>query len=209
MQLTPASYAVSALVRMVGEGRLALPEFQRPYVWPPSETAELLRAVARQWPVGTFLLLLLDRKPQFQLKRLEGAPPLRTAELMILDGQQRMTSLYRALTDRADETYYVRLRDDDDLRFEKRARWVSKYPGPREAAADGVISVPDIWSDRKFADWVAFVTPARLQKQYWDTREQLIPGLTDYDIPSVVLPVKVSFLPSQRSLRTSIVVGGR
>src|SRR5690242_15087797 len=88
MKLEQASYRVSDLIDLVNRGKLALPEFQRPYVWPPSEIAELLRAVTRKWPVGTFLLLRLPRRRLFQLKPLEGAPALKGPELMILDGQQ-------------------------------------------------------------------------------------------------------------------------
>src|SRR5688500_7414529 len=76
LKLSQSPYAISDLVDLVRRGKLALPEFQRPYVWPPPEVAELLRAVARKWPVGTFLLLRLERRPLFELKPLAGAPPL-------------------------------------------------------------------------------------------------------------------------------------
>src|SRR5262249_25570700 len=152
---------------------LALPEFQRPYVWPPTEIAELLRTVARQWPMGSFLLLRLQAKPLFELRPLEGSPALRKPNLMILDGQQRMTALYRALTDKAEEVYYVlidqviaeRRFDDEHLRYEKKTRFVTRFPGPREQAASGLVPVATVFSDRSFAEWTTFIDPPSRQKK--------------------------------------------
>src|SRR4051794_26964989 len=98
---------VSDLLDSVDKGDLALPEFQRRFLWRPPAVADLLRTVARRWPCGTFLLLAVEDKPDFAFKSLEGAPKAKKPRVLILDGQQRSTALYQALTEKAEETYYV------------------------------------------------------------------------------------------------------
>src|SRR5688500_3426599 len=130
MKLSPDSYSVIELIRLANQGKIALPEFQRPYEWPPGEILELLRTIARNWPAGSFLILELESSSKFEARPLEGARALKKPDLMILDGQQRMTALFQTLTDRAPETYYVELGevvsngglDDDNIKYEKRSR---------------------------------------------------------------------------------------
>src|SRR4051794_19461247 len=105
MKLSPEIRSVDDLVSQVEEGRLALPEFQRRFVWGPPALVDLLVSVARRWPTGSFLFL--DGPQDFAAKQLEEAPPLTSADELILDGQQRITALYQALGDRADEVYFV------------------------------------------------------------------------------------------------------
>ena len=87
-------------------GDLGLPDFQRSFIWTPSDVVELLRTVARVWPCGTFLL---QEGPQpFACKPITGAPALKAEpKLLVLDGQQRITALYNAVREKGKETYYV------------------------------------------------------------------------------------------------------
>src|SRR4051794_34590781 len=116
MKLSPEIRSVQDLVASVEDGRLALPEFQRRFVWGPPAVVDLLVSVAKRWPTGSFLFL--DGPQDFAAKSLDEAPPLTSADELILDGQQRMTALYQALGDRADEIYVVNFRslvDADEL----------------------------------------------------------------------------------------------
>jgi hypothetical protein len=76
VQLTPENFKVSRLLKEIDDGLIALPEFQRDFVWKPPLVADMLRTLLRQWPPGTFLLLLVDGDPEFAIKSLAEAPPL-------------------------------------------------------------------------------------------------------------------------------------
>lgn len=85
------------LLRHADEGRLQLPEFQRNYVWGDDDVRSLIASVAKGFPVGALLTLASGGQMNFQPRLLEGVPhkDVQPDELL-LDGQQRMTSLYQA-----------------------------------------------------------------------------------------------------------------
>jgi hypothetical protein len=194
VKLSTDSYSVAELIRLANAGKIALPEFQRPYEWPPGEILELLRTVARNWPAGSFLLLELEARSHFETRELEGARALRKPDLMILDGQQRMTALFQTLTDRAPEIYYVELSevvannglDDDNIKYENRARFQSRFKNMKEQAAAGIAPVYVIFDDEKFSEWVSFLSKADGRKA-WAARKNYLSGLTDYHMPAVKL----------------------
>lgn len=107
LQHTSRYFTILELLRLVDRGRLALPDFQRQFVWEPSNVVELLDSVINGWPIGS--LLLLEGPQPFRVRPIEGAPsPVNgEAELYLLDGQQRITSIYQALMGRGGTVYYV------------------------------------------------------------------------------------------------------
>lgn len=95
-----------SLVGQAYEGRVVLPEFQRSFVWSREDIEELLVSILQGYFIGT--LLILDTPPQtslFPFRLVEGlekvnpnAHPDNYATVrLILDGQQRITSLFYAL----------------------------------------------------------------------------------------------------------------
>jgi hypothetical protein len=78
-------------------GMLALPDFQRSFVWEPNATRELIVSIIRGFPAGN-LLFLQGGGEQFKARTAEGAPESHVLpSYLILDGQQRLTSLYQAM----------------------------------------------------------------------------------------------------------------
>ena len=100
--MIPDKRPVVRLVEQAYEGKLCLPAFQRDFVWKRDEVADLVRSIMRGYFIGSLLLLRCDaQNPPFKPVFLRGAKPLFKAplpELLILDGQQRLTSLLYALT---------------------------------------------------------------------------------------------------------------
>jgi hypothetical protein len=83
----------------ISKHEIALPNFQRPWVWEPHMVYDLLVSVAYRYPAGS-LLTMPVQTASFALRAFEGAGDnLKKEEvnLMILDGQQRLTSLFQAL----------------------------------------------------------------------------------------------------------------
>lgn len=78
-------------------GRLQLPDFQRDYVWADEDVKSLIASVARGFPVGALLTLQAGGEVKFRPRLLEGVPAQGTdPDELLLDGQQRITSLYQA-----------------------------------------------------------------------------------------------------------------
>ena len=88
------------LIKMLDDlhgGQLALPDFQRSFVWSPDATRELIVSMIRTFPAGA-LLFLRGGGAAFKARPVEEAPALTVEPLeLVLDGQQRLTSLYQAL----------------------------------------------------------------------------------------------------------------
>lgn len=87
------------LLDQMHEGKLQLPDFQRDWVWDDLRIRDLLASVAQGWPIGAILLLEAGGKLRFKLRTFEGAPEHSAglAQRLVLDGQQRLTSLYLGL----------------------------------------------------------------------------------------------------------------
>ena len=79
-------------------GKLQLPDFQRGWVWGEDQIASLIASVVRWFPIGALLTLKTGGEIRFEPRVVEGvecagAEP----EELLLDGQQRITSLFQAL----------------------------------------------------------------------------------------------------------------
>src|SRR5438445_5784254 len=91
---------LSKLLDQIVEGKLQLPDFQRGWVWDDVHIRSLLVSIARDFPIGSIMLLETGGEARFQVRLVEGVSLAVTtahAEMLILDGQQRLTSLTQVL----------------------------------------------------------------------------------------------------------------
>jgi hypothetical protein len=101
--------ALPDIIRDITAGKVQLPDFQRGWVWDDDHVRSLLISIARSFPVGAVMLLDSGSDARFQVRPIEnvnfvGAIP--TPEKLILDGQQRLTSLTQVLAlDRPVKTF--------------------------------------------------------------------------------------------------------
>ena len=83
-------------------GKIQLPDFQRGWVWDDDHIRDLLVSIARSFPIGAVMLLEAGGDVRFETRPIEGleqsVPKDRKPERLILDGQQRLTTLTQALT---------------------------------------------------------------------------------------------------------------
>lgn len=82
---------ITTILDQIDLGSMALPEFQRGYVWNRDQVRELMQSLYHRYPVGS-LLVWITRTESLSI-RGDGPVPPSVVEL-ILDGQQRITSLY-------------------------------------------------------------------------------------------------------------------
>lgn len=88
------------ILAQIAKGNIQLPDFQRGWVWDDQHIRSLLVSIARSFPVGAVMLLETGGEARFQVRPIEGVIlPVGNveAELLILDGQQRLTTLTQVL----------------------------------------------------------------------------------------------------------------
>src|SRR5206468_9471567 len=81
-------------------GKLQLPDFQRGWVWDDNHIASLLASISMSYPIGAVMTLQTGNPDvRFRPRAIEGVELKKSMEpeFMLLDGQQRTTSLYLAL----------------------------------------------------------------------------------------------------------------
>ncbi|MEU9822871.1 DUF262 domain-containing protein [Pseudonocardia alni] len=90
---------LSELLKRAQSGSLQLPDFQRGWVWDDSHIASLLASVSLSYPIGAVMTLRTGNPDvRFKPRPLESVQAeCIEPELLLLDGQQRTTSLYLAL----------------------------------------------------------------------------------------------------------------
>jgi hypothetical protein len=91
------------LVRKFDSGVIELPLMQRDYVWPAAKVVDLLDSLYKKWPIGVFYIWKtpnLQENREAAIRRQVGATIAEPFWGYLLDGQQRLTSLSRALDDK-------------------------------------------------------------------------------------------------------------
>jgi hypothetical protein len=92
--------ALEELLKDCGSGKIQLPDFQRSWVWDEERIRGLLSSISLAFPVGALMTLEMKAgaADTFARRPIEGAEPsalTRTPDALLLDGQQRMTSLFQ------------------------------------------------------------------------------------------------------------------
>ncbi len=114
---------LATLIDEIVEGKIQLPDFQRGWIWDDEHIRSLLISIGRLFPIGAVMLLQNGGEAKFKVRPIEGVEKKpdfdNSAERLILDGQQRLTSLTQVLklnkpvktTDskkkRVDRYYYI------------------------------------------------------------------------------------------------------
>lgn len=91
-------YDLSKLLERCRAGEIQLPDFQRSWVWDEDRIKSLIASVSRAFPVGALMTLDTGGPVNFKPRPIEGAPSGAkdtVPQSLLLDGQQRMTSLYQ------------------------------------------------------------------------------------------------------------------
>ena len=95
---------LAQLLDRAARGHLQLPDFQRGWVWDDDHIQSLLASISLSYPIGAIMTLVAGNPDvNFRARLLEGVTREATPapELLLLDGQQRLTSLFQALKSRA------------------------------------------------------------------------------------------------------------
>ncbi|MCY4576379.1 MAG: DUF262 domain-containing protein [Chloroflexi bacterium] len=191
------------LVR-VRSGQLALPRFQRFESWSHGEVGTLLDTILRGRPIGAALVLAIGDNEPFVSRAMAGAPkPTERTTEHLLDGQQRLTALWKALNDGFDDrTYFAVLPSEnyDPSRVRSFSRWSrngQRYPlwvdQPDEQFSRGLVPIsllnPAIEPDA-IRNWCDSATNSILESRELQlTLGTLVTAVREANLPYLELPV--------------------
>ena len=103
---------VDEWVKRARDGRMAVADFQRSFVWPVKKAARYISAILRGRPVGIYLILDSAASPQSSPRRFSNMDtPLDKVKELVLDGQQRLTSLLHALYGHPGSRFFIEVED--------------------------------------------------------------------------------------------------
>jgi hypothetical protein len=192
------------LLNSVESGTAVLPAFQRDFDWSDSDVVSLLATLLSGWPAGS--LLLMNGNPTFfDVRPFEDGPEVSNSiKLVVLDGQQRLTALYRALRGKGESVFVLDASklvgaepDADDLeeaiRVIPRRLWSRDYDFDRQRRESLVpLSVFKTASDYfAWRDRIIESTPASdrtsVGKLYADVYRNHLGKLNTYAFPVVLL----------------------
>lgn len=134
--------SLQELLRSIHTGKVQLPDFQRGWVWDDEHVRSLLASISVSYPIGAVMLLQTGNADvRFKPRLVEGVELSNPAqpENLILDGQQRLTSLYQAL-------YSGRPAATKDARGNAIMRWyyldIRKSLDPAADREDAIVALP-------------------------------------------------------------------
>ena len=93
------AFLLKNLLEDVGKGKIQLPDFQRGWVWDDDRIKDLLVSISRGFPIGAVMTLDAGGDLRFRSRMVEGVASNGAGQAAeyLLDGQQRLTSLYQEL----------------------------------------------------------------------------------------------------------------
>ena len=96
MLFKKTDYSLQGLLSDIDLGRIGLPDIQRPFVWPNAKVRDLLDSMYRGYPVG-YLLFWETGAASDRARTIGPDGKQKAPSLLIVDGQQRLTSLYAVM----------------------------------------------------------------------------------------------------------------
>jgi hypothetical protein len=203
------SRALKDLLAEIHNRTTALPDFQRDFVWEPGATQELIVSIANNYPAGT-ILRVRDANRVFAARAFDGAPALGDAKhtFLVLDGQQRLTSLYQAFYGVGEHRYFLDVRklldgvDFEEAIFHVRAstKWARRREELAMQAEEMLLPIAALRGGiGSFHVWARDVTRTldgtkrnELEDALHAAAARWIPAIDDYRFPVVTLSEKTS-----------------
>jgi hypothetical protein len=195
--------------------QITLPRFQRFVAWGQGEVSGLLTTVLRGLPSGATLILEVGgEKEKFKSRTMVGAPESdEKVTEQLLDGQQRLTALWRSLHDKyPDRIYFVGFEENLSNGHKKstyaygQARWSkngSRYPmwvdDPKECWRRELIPIRLLRPEdirEEIEEWIEKAIPGDVDdrfKSYKDISQvisDLRTKIREFNLPYLALPAK-------------------
>jgi hypothetical protein len=192
------------LVERLLNGEIVLPDIQRDFVWSGSKIPRLLDSLYKEWPVGSVLLWHTALDVPIKTAAVVQGVPVGVRPAILLDGQQRMTSLARVMA----PDQVPQGQRPPDIRF---------HPGRREFATANAVQAKDpMWlsvssilkSGAQFRELLKPLDlPEEEQDAYYEVISDVAKKIRDYRLP--VQTVTVDDYETVADIFNRVNTGGR
>jgi hypothetical protein len=161
------------IIEKYGSGHLAIPEFQRDYVWRPSKAPKLLDSLLNQFPIGAMLTWSTDDDVHSRVKSAVHSPTQ-----WIIDGQQRTRTL-------------VKIMDGEiPLLFDlKEVTFLLENAATKKEQNSSKVPVADIWGSgyTRILKGLEEISKNQAELRLFEERLQRVRELLKFQIPKIHL----------------------
>jgi len=172
-QFSHTQYPITHLVEQIDNGDLELPDLQRPFVWERARIRDLFDSLYKGYPAGYFLFWsttnLVDSHSVATSQRGNTIPK------MIVDGQQRLTSLYavvkgKAIINSNNEEQFIR------IAFNPLTEEFAVTDATREKDPEWLTNISEIWNNPvgEFVFTTEFIEKLSSSREVTDIEKQKI-----------------------------------
>jgi hypothetical protein len=105
-ELTPTSEKLDRIINRINSGDIRIPAFQRAYVWKQNQILDLLDSIIKNYPIGSVLLWSTSERLNHTRNIAGYNIPDNALEYpvnYVLDGQQRISSIYATFSDKTEQ----------------------------------------------------------------------------------------------------------
>ncbi|MCP4501860.1 MAG: DUF262 domain-containing protein [Deltaproteobacteria bacterium] len=168
------TWSVDDIVEYAAAGRLLIPDFQRSFKWKAPDVLKLFDSIRRGYPVGNLLVWETstpeNARPSFSSAQIDESE---SAALVIIDGQQRITSLVEPLLGggRKDINFNIYF----DL---KREEFITIRP--KEKIENWLLPMTEVSDTFRFLEWLQ---NAKLSIDLVRNANLMVKSLRDYKVP--------------------------
>ena len=221
MSFTPNKQQLGKFLQKVDEKLIQLPDFQRGWVWDDARIKSLIVSVAKGFPIGSIMCLAYDATStndvKFKTRTIDNVVNNHnnSAQILLLDGQQRITSLYGSLMakqamqveDRREKLlYYINLKEFSNGNLEEAIFSIPENKVQKENNSIGICAIDlsisqkeyktecfplnqifeyDDWSDGYKEFWKSQGTDKH--EEWKQFRINFIDKITKYEVPTIEL----------------------
>lgn len=175
-----SNFSIPDIVRLAAEGSIRVPTFQRDFAWRAEDIRRLFDSIYRGFPVGTLLLWGKEAPAAtVTLGPISINVPEKSSAYWVVDGQQRITSLFAALS-----PLHARVDDRFEVYFDlENESFNNARHGKIPARA---IPVREALETRSLLQWLR-THADELEERDFDVADRLGGALRDYQIPAYVV----------------------
>ena len=137
-------YPLLDILKDIKTGWIQLPDFQRDWVWDDSRIRRLISCISLGYPIGSVMLLQQpNTETHFKSRPVEGVilTEAKTPHRLILDGQQRLTTLFQVLL----SNQVVRIQESNNTKLVEKWYYIDieKSLEPHRERRSTIIALPD------------------------------------------------------------------
>lgn len=172
---------INVLIEEIGNGILGLPEIQRSYVWNRPQARDLIDSLYRQYPSGLILLWKPKELPELRDAAFEHNSK-RDPDFLILDGQQRLTSLKKIFDGEID--VYFNVEEESFQIFSRKLKANPLWVSVKKVLDDGAVKV---WRELKNSLGSTLVNIDENKQDEYLNRLSALEKIKDYRYPVMII----------------------